>query len=142
MLSVSVMAIIYRRGAPWRSPIAIADHSFRSFGNAEPTGRFAIFAAVSHPILLRETFCLCLGGELFRYLSIFLDDHVTALGHGERFFQESKMIEFCTGRMLEGFEPRRMQEVRHLYSIDGECIVLNGVAHFVSVFGTVCSLSP
>ena len=97
---------------------------------------------MAESILLGEASFLGLGTQNIGDFALLLDDRVAAFAQGERLLQQSKMIEFRAGRMLEWLEPCRMQEVRHLDPVDGESVLFDRVAHFVGVFRAVGRLHP
>ena len=64
-----------------------------------------MLAAMTEPILVRETPFFHLGSENLADLALLLDDHIAALGHAEGPLEQSKMIELRVRRMLERLEP-------------------------------------
>ena len=94
---------------------------------------FAVLAAMVCAVFSPEPLFLCLGAALFRNPAALLHNHVAARTQAERSLQLSKMIEFRSGGMGEWFEPRRVDEVRHLDAIDEEYILLDRIAGFIGV---------
>src|SRR6516162_9564337 len=101
-----------------------------------------MLAAMTEPVLTRETLFLCPGSEHFGHLALLLDDHVAALGHAEGFLQQPEMIEFGSRRMFERLEPSRMYKIRHRNAVDFECILFHRVAHLISVLRAVGRFRP
>src|ERR1700692_1009665 len=104
--------------------------------------RLAEFAAVTAAILMLEPHFLRLGSVLLGDLAALLDDYVAALPQAEGLLQQAKMIEFRSPRMVERLEPGGVHEIRHLNSVDQESVLLDRVAHFISVLGAVGRLRP
>src|SRR6516162_1972666 len=70
-----------------------------------------VFAAMASSILALETLFLSFGAENFFDPPTLHCDHVTALRHTKGFSETTEMIELSARRMLERFEPRRVQEI-------------------------------
>src|SRR4051794_34640472 len=75
------------------------DASLRWFD--QKSARLALFAAVAASVLVGKSLFLGFGGEFFRHLALFLDDHVSALRHAEGLLEQAEMIELRPGGMLE-----------------------------------------
>src|SRR5262249_34994390 len=76
-----------------------------AYGLDDQSVWLAILAAMAAPVLFGEAFFLRFRTMDLRYLAFLLDDHVAAFGHAEGLLEQTEMIEFRVGRMLEGLEP-------------------------------------